>query len=192
MRERDYSYEAKVIKRLSTMSRAEAADLRRSLAHPPGEYVPAMRVLEYFFGEKDFRRVPTYIVAGLFADIWRPPADGREWHDVDPTITVPRAMRSYVNKKKADARAPLERRFLTLIDTSLEGVTVHMRPILRMISQEGVSWSWTRLLYDVSRWTSPNGNIQHQWAREFYRAQSEDDREENHETTQQSSSLTTS
>lgn len=192
MKDRDYSYEAKVIRRLSEMSRAEAADLRRSLAHPPGDYVPAMRVLEYFFGENDFRRVPAYIVAGLFADIWRPPTDGREWHDVDPTITVPRAMRVYLNKQNADARAPLERRFLTLIDTSLEGITVHLRPILRMISKEEVSWSWTRLLHDVLRWTKPDSSIQLRWAREFYRTQVEDDSEENLETTQQSSSLTTS
>lgn len=190
MREQDYNYEAKIIKRLSEMSRAEAADLRRSLAHSPGDYVPAMRVLEYFFSEHDSRRVPAYIVGGLFADLWRPPADGREWHDVDPKITVPRAMRAYLNKQNADARAPLERRFLTLIDTSLEGVTVHMRPILRMISKEDVSWSWTRLLHDVLRWTKPDSSIQLRWAREFYRAHIEDEKEEHIETTQQTTTLT--
>ena len=184
MNKRDYAYEAQVIKRLASMSRGEVADLRRSLSHSPGAFVPAMRVLEHFFNQSEWRRIPTYIVGGLFADAWRPQREDATWSDADTRMSLPRAMRTCISRRGNDASGPLERRFLTLIDTSLDGVAVHMRPILRMVHAEGLSLSWTRLLYDVTRWSSPDSRIQLSWAREFYRAY--DDSEETDELTNES------
>jgi CRISPR type I-E-associated protein CasB/Cse2 len=184
MNKRDYAYEAQVVKRLASMSRGEVADLRRSLSHPPGEFVPAMRVLEHFFNQSEWRRIPTYVVGGLFADIWRPQTEDTTWSDADTRLSLPRTMRAYIGRRGTDARGPLERRFLTLIDTSLDGVAVHMRPLLRMVHAEGLTLSWTRLLYDVTRWSSPDSRIQLSWAREFYRTY--DDSEETDELTNES------
>lgn len=193
MNRRSYEFETKVISRLAAMSRAEAAGLRRSLSHPPGEFTPAIRVLEYFFNGDDRRRKPTYIVGGLFADVWRPPNEGSTWTDADTRLSLPRAMRVYIGRRGSDARGPLERRFLTLIDTTLEGVTIHMRPLLRMMYAEGLSISWTRLLSDISQWNSPDNKVQLSWAREFYRAydQADETNDQTNDTVKTTSIITT-
>jgi len=133
-----------------------------------------MRVIEAYFSEKDeSRRKASYLVAGLFADLWRPLQPGEVFRDAEHSITIGVAGRHYLARKLDASKPAIERRFLTILDTEIDGLRAHLRPILRLMASDGQTWSWVRLFSDIARWDSTSGSVQLGWAKDFFRVNAE-------------------
>ncbi len=165
------AFESALLRRLARMSPPERAALRRSLAFPPGEYIGAMGVVEPYVANMSFeQRAAVYLFAGLYADIERVRPETEAFRDDEISQTIGVALRVYLARGQNDTRRPaVERRLLTVLDSELDGLKAHLRPLLRLMSTDGVSWSWARLMRDLKNWNNATSKTQLQWAKDFYR-----------------------
>ena len=161
------------------LDRKAFAELRRSLSDEPGRAIPAIPYVERFtLGEYAWNRQMYYLVAGLFCLVERPLE-----HGATPPKPVEQSFgrsvgRLYLAKEKS---ASTERRFIRLLGADAGQLAERLRQMTTLLHSESVPVGWSMLLNDLFYWHTDNRNIQHRWAKDFYR-QEADDKTQNDKT----------
>jgi CRISPR system Cascade subunit CasB len=190
--------EGRFVTALRKLDSGARAELRRSLScERPSAHLPAYRYVERYVPGQELskarRRDAYYLVAGLFALVERQPSPGlgTGGNSTGTPISLAQAIKRYgLNSEKGDGgMSGLEKRFLTLLDSDEDQLPYRLRQMLQLITrgQNAVTspLDWAGLLADLQAWDSPSDWVRQKWAKEFYRPQSEIDRnqdEENEET----------
>lgn len=135
------------------------AVLRRSLTFDPGTHIQAFPYVEPFLkGEVEgWRRQVHYLVAGLWASHWR---EGR----AGTTTPLAKACALY---QIASGSASTERRFIHLLDADPDQLPHRLRQMVALLSEQPIDFQ--ALLNDLLYWNRSDKNVQHTWARAFYR-----------------------
>ena len=146
---------------------ASLAELRRSLARPPGQDPAALRnVLPLLDGIHHNDEWRYFLVAGLVALNPAPQA-----HVDGQGSDIGTALRSLAQITSADA---VERRFIRLLDADPHQLAHHLRQTVQLINSHGVPWDAAQLLGDLRYWTHPDRFVQRRWARHYWAAQRSD------------------
>lgn len=145
---------------LNAKDRKARAVLRRSLAFPPGEYVPAFPYVEPFVRDTDssWRRKMLYLVAGLWADHWREERKG-------PLMSLGAACAAHRDKSKSENT---ERRFITLLDADPDQLPHRLRQMTALLKEQAIDFD--ALLQGLLYWNADGKRTQNAWARDFYRS----------------------
>lgn len=61
-----------------------------------------------------------------------------------------------------------ERRFRTLLDTSLEDIQIPLAALVRLMKSKEIRIDYPRLIADLCQWEHPDQYIQDRWARAFW------------------------
>jgi len=135
------------------------AMLRRSLAFPPGEYVPAYPYVEPFLkGEdKQLRRETLYLVAGVWAAHWRE-------HNGAVLIPIGKAC---ANHQNSSGSTSTERRFINLLDADRDQLPHRLRQMIVLLKEQPIDFG--HLLKGLQYWGNDQKRTQQEWARDFYR-----------------------
>lgn len=159
------------LRHLKERDRGALATLRHSLTYSPGDYPRAYPLIERFVGKdwhvNDARRLARYAVAGLFAS-----------HPVHQTRTLAAAWGQLMREKD---RPSLEQRFIALLESDAEGVMSHLRQSVSLLAAAGQGFNYEVLLDDLSTALNERADpdardrLKRRWARDFYRAQQEQD-----------------
>ncbi len=152
------------IKHLITLkeSKKAMAFLRRSLGFKPGCYVPSFPYIEPFINleiDNDPYRIPFYLIAGLFALY--------PFHsDVESFATV---FGKLANKSQGEG---VEKRFIALLGTEFENLSVHLRYAFSLINQDkSLEVNFIKLAKNIRQWQfADKDRLKEEWARDFYRA----------------------
>lgn len=136
------------------------ATLQRSLAFPPGNFVPAYPYVEPFLkdGTHAWRREAHYLVAGLWAAHWREGVKG-------PAVPIGRACAFQMS---ATQSASTERRFITLLDADTDQLPHRLRQMIALLKDQPVDFD--ALLRGLLYWNDETKRTQNAWARDFYRS----------------------
>jgi CRISPR type I-E-associated protein CasB/Cse2 len=158
------------IARLSKLDRGERSHLRQILQHsldsPP---LAAMRHIEGELNSEGESPNSTelrmqYLIAGLYAlrhpDPYDSPVNGVSFAVAAAQLT---AAKSEFDQNK---QSPLERRFLSLLDSSRDELTFPLRQWITLFKQAGAEIDWVRLLRELTRW---GDGIKDAWGRDYYR-----------------------
>lgn len=135
------------------------AVLRRSLAFPPGEHVPAFPYVEPFLqGEgKPWRRQVFYLVAGLWAAHWR---EGQS----NTAMSIGKACAVH---QAVSGSTSTERRFITLLDADSDQLPHRLRQMVALLKEQPIDFA--ALLKDLLYWNNDVKRTQKTWASDFYR-----------------------
>lgn len=135
------------------------AVLRRSLAFEPGTFAPAFPYVEPFLNESDsaWRRKVFYLVAGLWAEHWKPGRTG-------PPLRIGSACARYQLESKS---ANIERRLITLLDSDNDQLPYRLRQMIALLKDEPIDFE--DLIKGLLYWGDDQKRTQNAWAREFYR-----------------------
>lgn len=146
-------------------NRAALAALRRGLGKRPGD-VPAMYpVLMQLLPNAplhDWDETCAFLVASLYAghrENWSGDGDGR----YDRNLGV--SLRRLKDISKSDGP---ERRFVVLLGSEDEAVSVHLRGIVSLLASKQISVDWERLTRDLLHWRHPDRYVQRLWAASFW------------------------
>ena len=155
---------------LAERDRAAMARLRRSLAFEPGAdpatYPYVERFVKADWHASDARRLALYVVAGLFAQ-----------HPRQGSSTFARSFGELARRRDSDS---LEARFVALLGADGEVLPVHLRHAIDLLKAEDLPVDYSQMLRDLNWWLNPSvdqsilGGLRQRWAREFYRAITED------------------
>jgi len=133
------------------------AMLRRSLAFPPGAFVPAYPYVEPFVKDREhaWRREAHYLVAGLWAAHWRERLRG-------PAVSLGKAC------ALAAESASSEQRFINLLDADTDQLPHRLRQMVALLKDQPIDFD--ALLRGLLYWNDEGKRTQNAWARDFYRS----------------------
>lgn len=149
-------------------NRGALADLRSGLGKEPGKMARVHKhVMRHPPEHRDEERW-YYVTATLFGLF---PQHREEWRD------LPEGKRMRVRTLgKAFSRlrtksVSMEARFVALLNAHPDDMDDHLRHIVRLLesAKPPQPLDWFRLLDDLLQWDHPEGRVQLQWARDFYR-----------------------
>lgn len=162
------------LSKLSDTNRAAMAALRRSLGFTPGAYPPAYPFVERFVpvecSASDSRRQALHLVAGLYA-----------CHPKNGTQSLASAFGNLMEQKRRTGGGDsIEKRFIALLGADAENLPVYLRQTGSLLAAGEIAFDYTALLDDLRLWLNPNADpdyrdrLRQRWARDFYRALSND------------------
>lgn len=136
------------------------ATLRRSLAFPPGTFVPAYPYVEPFVKDRahPWLREAHYLVAGVWAAHWREGVRA-------PAVPLGRAC---ALQQSATGSASTERRFINLLDSDTDQLPHRLRQMIALLKDQSVDFD--ALLRGLLYWNDDEKRTQNTWARDFYRS----------------------
>lgn len=145
--------------------RGGLAALRRGLGEPPGTTVAMYPYVTRFVpGDAGLYQEQTYYLTaalfGLYPEPWtRPEKRNFGWSMAE------------LLGRAGDRSAPIEDRFVSLLDAEWEDLPTHLRgSVSLMKSKGGIGIDWTTLLRDLAWWSHRDGYVQRRWARSFWAA----------------------
>lgn len=142
----------------SRNERAPIAHLRRSLAFPPGQYVPAYPYVQRFAtgAFSEWQTKVTYLIAGLWA--------------LSRSSNSSKGNFGFSTKQLAAASksGSIEHRFLALLEADPDQLPHHLRQFTALMSSHDIAPDWSRLCNDLRWWQHPDRGVQQQWASSFY------------------------
>jgi CRISPR system Cascade subunit CasB len=144
-------------------ARGELAALRQSLQEP----LKAAPYVARFLGDGDSDEADSndswlYTIAGLFG--WHRNHQKRE--------SLGHAFRRLRDKTDSDS---IEQRFIALISTDRRRLREPLRHAIQLLASHNLALDWYRLTDDILYWNTFDKKRQHQLARDFYRAPSDND-----------------
>lgn len=145
------------------------ATLRRSLAFTPGEYVPAFPYVEIFLKSDtdDWRRKAFYLVAGLWAMHWREGRSGLPLTIGKACAALDCEKRGKLSQEDRRKTSNTEKRFITLIDSDTDQLPHRLRQMIALLKEQTIDYDV--MLNDLFLWNKEQKQVQHAWARQFYK-----------------------
>ena len=139
--------------------RAALARLRRCAGKGPEEAIDAYPLIlpwlpTLYPDEED----AVMLVGTLFA--WHPAAGG------DGNLGA--TLRRLASRSNGDLPPGFQRRFESVLETSVHELPVRLRHLVSLLAREGEPIDWMQLLLDIRRWNHPDRWVQRAWARSFY------------------------
>jgi CRISPR system Cascade subunit CasB len=145
---------------------AVVAVLRRSLAYEPGLYPPAFPYVEQLtYGQGEWRRRATYLVAGCWAKGQRSHEDEVQVHCFELPCAL---LKLRDDPQQSQTGESLMKRFTALLDADSDELPWRLRQITTQLSAAGISVDWAALLKDLWNWNYSNRSVQLSWARQFW------------------------
>lgn len=146
------------------------AELRRSLAFAPGEYVRAFPHVERFVtNSSSWERQMYYLFAALYAAHDRTGRIQTETKDIGNVIGE-----LYHDHKESPS---IEKRFLALLDADEEQLPYRIRQMMALIKEKPINWE--DLLSGLVHWRNDDKRVQRYWASSFYRHREDKQDKEN-------------
>jgi CRISPR system Cascade subunit CasB len=140
--------------------RAALAELRRGLGQPPGLAPTVGRYVQPFLTSADSgrREEAYYLVASLFG--------------AHPTSAHSGNMGNHFAQLCEDNTDPPDniiRRFNILLSADDDTLPDYLRQSIGLLKSKDIAINWAQLLDDVLGWENPEGKVQLQWSRTFWR-----------------------
>lgn len=135
-------------------NRGALADLRSGLGKTPGKMARVHRHVAPFLQEKNDKTRWYYLTAALFG-LFPQQKSGR---------SLGAAFRPLRQKSES-----MEARFTALLNAHPEDLDDHLRHAVSLLKANDQPFDWFRLFDDLMRWDHPEGFVQLQWARDFYK-----------------------
>ncbi len=151
-------------------NRGALAELRSGLGRKPAEMARVHKHVVPYLPESKWDDHWYYLTATLFGmhpkhkNPVKREANGKKWTEI---WTMGRAFRPL--KKKSDS---MEARFVALLNADAEDLDGHLRHAISLLKANEHPLDWFQLFRDVLQWDHPNGDVQLQWARDFYKGDS--------------------
>ena len=143
------------LRKMAEQDSSVRANLRRSLAFPPGAMPRAFPYVEPFLGGADNQaRDMFYLAAGLWAAAKQEGAGG---------LSLGRAARLYAEAKQSDS---VEKRFITLLDSDPDQLPNRLRQMCALLQEYRLDFA--ALLDGLLWWNTPRKRTQTAWARDYY------------------------
>lgn len=146
------------LEHISTRTTKARAELRRSLAFPPGTYIPAYPYVEPFLRSdpSPWERNALYLTAGLWAMHWRPGQQpGR--------LSFAKACATH---QTLSGSASTEHRFLTVLDADADQLPHRLQQMIAILKPYPLDF--VLLLHGLQHWNAEDRVTQQTWAHEFY------------------------
>ncbi|MBE2279581.1 MAG: type I-E CRISPR-associated protein Cse2/CasB [Ignavibacteriaceae bacterium] len=135
-------------------NKAAMAELKRGLAHPPGEYPPQYKYLIPIIPWKT-NQYPWFLTASLYG-----------LHPVD--TNKGNIGTSFRELKKITQSESIDLRFNSLLQCKLEDLYYHLRNAVSLFSSAGVPVNYKELLKSLLNWENDSRFVQINWAKEFW------------------------
>lgn len=141
-------------------SRAVLANLRRGLGQPPGLAPTVGRYVQPFLTLDDSRKREEayYLIASLFG--------------LHPAVAAAGNMGQHFSRLWADEKEPPDnvvRRFTVVLSADWDTLPDYLRHAVGLLKANDIPVNWEQLLDDVLGWEHPEGKVQLQWSRAFWR-----------------------
>ncbi|MBF0554456.1 MAG: type I-E CRISPR-associated protein Cse2/CasB [Nitrospirae bacterium] len=148
--------------------RGALADLRSGLGKEPGKMARVHKHVVPYLPEKNHNDRWYYLTATLFGmhpkhkDPVEHESNGNKWKEV---WTMGRAFRPLKEKRNS-----MEARFVALLNSHPDDLDDHLRHAVRLLKANDQPLDWFQLFEDLLQWDHPDGHVQLQWARDFYKS----------------------
>jgi CRISPR system Cascade subunit CasB len=155
--------------------RAVLAELRRGLGQPPGLAPTVGRYVQPFLTVADSgrREEAYYLIASLFG---LHPAKAQSGNMGNHFATL--------CKDNDEPSDNIIRRFNILLSADSDTLPDYLRQAVSLLKASEAAVNWIQLLDDVLGWENPDGKVQLQWSRSFWRRNRKDlESKPNKETT---------
>jgi CRISPR system Cascade subunit CasB len=147
--------------------RGALADLRSGLGKEPGQMARVHKHVVPYLPEQRYNDRWYYVTATLFGSF---PQHKEEWRDLPNgkrmrIRTLGKAFRPL--REKSDS---MKARFVALLNAHPEDLDDHLRHGVSLLKANEQPLDWFRLLDDLLQWDDPDGRVQLNWARDFYKS----------------------
>lgn len=154
---------------------AERAVLRRGLGKPLGEALECCQVLPgWLTSGNPAREDACFLVATLFA------LHPLGWEDRSDEHQATNLGASFRRLQDQTERESIEARFVGLLNCHQDDLATQLRHAVSLVrsAKAPIPIDWARLLRDVENWSHPSRWVQRDWARAFWRAPADEEKDE--------------
>lgn len=149
---------------------AMLAELRRSLSFPAGTYPKTFRWIERFVPKNDredpWVRKVYYLVPALWASVQRyEETEQSRKHFASIVATADKTSRVAAEMDTV-ALSPMERRFITLLESDGEQLEHHLRQLVLYLRNAEIDWE--ALIEDLGNWNNEQKRVQREWGMRYY------------------------